>query len=156
MGEYVQQERMLNGRSLYVGGRDGDMALYFDNNGWVVTTEESIGHGACFLHVKDSAITPDRIKAPWRVDLGYFPAPSLRVRKFLGRETILELSGLPSEHFASSCMGRYTRAICSHNGKPTYKGTRLADGMAIWFSDGDWRIGSKEYIGTNAFYIFAE
>jgi hypothetical protein len=53
-------------------------------------------------------------------------------------------------------MGRYTRDACSHNSKPTYKGTRLVEGMAIWFSDGDWCIGSKEYIGTRTCYIYAE
>jgi hypothetical protein len=28
--------------------------------------------------------------------------------------------------------------------------------MAIWFSDGDWCIGSKEYIGARTCYIYAE
>jgi hypothetical protein len=157
MGEYVQQERSMNGRSLYLGGRDGDMALYFDNKDWVVTPEKGICGGyRPFLHVNDSAITPDLINAPWKVDQGRHPAPSLRVRKLGGRESVLEVSGLPSEHDAASCMGRYTRAACRHNGKPTYKGTRLADGMAIWFFDGDWCIGSKEYIGTDVCCIFAE
>jgi hypothetical protein len=156
MGEYVQQERSLNGRSLYVGGRDENMALYFDNTDWVVTPEKGIGSGGRFMLVKDSAITPDRIKATWGVDQGHQAAPSVRVRKLGGRESVLEVSGLPSEHGAASCMGRYTRAACSHNGKPTYKGTRLAEGRAIWFSDGDWCIGSKKNIGTDGCNIFAE
>jgi hypothetical protein len=156
MGEYIKQQRMLNGRSVYVGGHDGDMALYFDNNGWLVTYEDTIGAGGFFMYVDDPAIIPDRIKAPWKVDQGKQPAASLRVCKFLGRETILEISGLPSEHCASSCVGRYTRETCSHNEKPTYKGTRLADGMAIWFSDGLWCVGRKKNIGTLVCSISAD
>jgi hypothetical protein len=154
MGEYIKQERKLNGRSVYVGGRDGDMALYFDNNSWLVTTEEDIDDGRFyFIYANDCAIAPDRIKTPWMVNQGRQPAPSLRVRKFGGRETILEVSGLSSEHYASSCVGRYTRKICSHNEKPTYKGSRQADGMAIWFCEGVWRVGSKEDIGTRICFI---
>jgi hypothetical protein len=100
------------------------------------------------MYVNDPAITPDRIKAPWKLDQGKQPAPTLRVRKFLGRETILELSGLPSGHYASSCVGRYTRETCNHNEYPTYKGTRLADGKAIWFCEDSWLVGNKEDIGT--------
>jgi hypothetical protein len=133
MGEYVKQQRMMNGRSVYVGGRDGDMALYFDNSCWVVNYEEDNDDGGFFMSADDHALAPDRIKAPWSVNQGHCAAPSLRVRKFLGRETILEISGLPSEHYASFCVGRYTRETCSQNEKPTYKGTRRADGMAIWF-----------------------
>jgi hypothetical protein len=148
MGEYVKQQSMLSGRSLYVGGRDGDMALYFQNNSWVVKYEDTIGVGASFLSADDRAIAPERITAPWSVGQGYHPAPSLRVRKFLGRETILEISGLPSGHYASSCVGRYTRETCKHNEKSTYKGTRQADGKAIWFCEDSWHVGSKEDIGT--------
>jgi hypothetical protein len=154
MGEYTTKDRKLNGRSLYVGGRDGDMALYFDNTDWVVTYEDTIGAAAAFfMYVDDCAITPDRIKTPWMVNQGKQPAPSLRVRKFRGRETILEVSGLPSNHYASSCVGRYTREICSHNEKPTYKGSRLADEKAIWFYEGCWRVGRKEDIGTLICFI---
>jgi hypothetical protein len=154
MGEYVKQESMLNSRSVYVGGRDGDMALYFDSSSWIVTTEEDIDDGGFmadgwFLSADDHALAPDRIKAPWSVDQGYCPAPSFRVRKYLGRETILEISGLPSDHDSSSFVGRYTRETCSYNEKPTYKGTRLADGMAIWFCEDSWHVGSKEDIGTH-------
>jgi hypothetical protein len=157
MGEYVKQEHMFNGRSVYVGGRDGDMALYFDNRGWVVTYEEDIDDDGSFLmYVDDPASTPDRIKAPWVVSLGHQSDPSLRVRKFGGRETILELSGLPSGQLAASCMGRYTRDTCGCNDKPTYKGSRLADGMAIWFSEGNWRVGPEEEIGTVGCYISVE
>jgi hypothetical protein len=153
MGEYIKQERKLSGRSVYVGGRDGDMALYFDSC-WVVTTEEDIDDGRFyFIYVNDCAVTPDRIRTPWMVNQGKQPAPSLRVRKFGGRETILEVSGLPSEHYASSCVGRYTRETCSHTEKPTYKGSRRADGMAIWFCEGSWRVGSKEDTGTLICFI---
>jgi hypothetical protein len=157
MGDYIKQERKSNGRSTYVGGRDGNMALYFHNNSWVVAYEDSINggkiHRGFFLWNGDRAIAPNRIKAPWKVTQDKQPAPSLRVRNFGGRETILEVSGLPSEHHASSCVGRYTREICSHNENPTYKGSRLADGKAIWFCEDRWHVGSKENIGTLICYI---
>jgi hypothetical protein len=158
MGDYTKQARILNGRSVYVGGRDGDMALYFENShkGWKVTHEESIGVGGFIMCTSDSAITPDRIEASWVVSLGHQPAPYLRVRKFGGRETILELSGPPSAKLAASCMGRYTRDTCGYNDKPTYKGTRLADGKAIWFCEGNWRVGPEEEIGTEFCYISVE
>jgi hypothetical protein len=157
MGEYLHYDRTMNGRSVYVGGRDGDMALYFDNTDWVVTTEDDIGGGGCGMHVNDSAITPDGINAPWLVFQGHQPAPSVRVHKVVvGRSKLLEVSGLPSEHRAASCMGQYTRDACSHNGKLAYTGTGLAEGMAIWFSNGDWCIGPKKYLGTSTCNIFAE
>jgi hypothetical protein len=148
-----------------MGGRDGHMALFFNNNGWIVTYEDSISDdgwlsmndGGFLLYANDRALAPDRIKAPWKVTQGNKqPAPSLRVRKFRGRETILEVSGLPSEHYVSYCMGRYTREICSHNEKPTYKGSRQADGMAIWFADGYWCVGNKEHIGTLNCVIYVD
>jgi hypothetical protein len=159
MGEYTKQQRTLNGRSVYVGGRDGNMALYFDDTDygtWVVNYEEDIGALAFFMYVDDCAITPDRIKTPWIVNQGKQPAPSLRVRKFGGRETILEVSGLPSEHFASDCMGRYTRETCIRSENPTYKGSRLADGMAIWFYGGLWCVGRKENIGTGFSSVYVK
>jgi hypothetical protein len=53
-------------------------------------------------------------------------------------------------------MGRYTRDTCGCNDKPTYKGSRLADGMAIWFSEGYWRVGLEKDIGTIFCYISVE
>jgi hypothetical protein len=160
MGGYNKQERTMNGRSVYVGGRDGDMALYFDNTHWEVTTEEDIDVGGCLMHTnEDPAITPDRIKAPWKVDQGQQPALSVRVHKFRGRESILELSGLPSDHIRSHCMGRYTREVHSHNDNPAYKSTRQEDGMAIWFSHaghGCWCVGYKKNIGTDHCSISVE
>jgi hypothetical protein len=156
MGEYVKQGRTLNGRSVYMGGSDGDMVLYSNKEGWAVTTEDRSGGSGLFMHTNDSASTPDHIKATWIVSKGYQPAPSLRVCEFGGRELVLEVSGLPVEHVAASCMGQYKRDTCSYNDKPAYKGSQLADGMAIWFSNGKWRIGPKEDIATDLCFISAE
>jgi hypothetical protein len=149
MGGYVKQDCTLSGRLVYVGGRDGDMTLCFDNSktGWKVTHGDKVDGGGFAIYASDSAINPNRITAPWEI-VGKQPAPSLRVRRFGGRDTILEVSGLPSAHNASDCMGRYTQETCNHNEKPTYKGSRRADGKAIWFSEGRWCVGPKEHIGT--------
>jgi hypothetical protein len=129
------------------------MALYFDKKGWIVVREDGIGNGGFLMYATDSAITPDRIKAKWRVAKARQPAPSLRVRKLGGRESILELSGIPSKHLVSYCMGRYTREVCSHNDKPAYRGSRQAEPMGIWFCGGAWRVGLKENKGTELCFI---
>jgi hypothetical protein len=156
MGEYTESERTMNERSVYTGGRDGNMVLYFDEEGWIVVGEDGIGNGGFIMYANDSAITPDHIKAPWKVAKARQPAPSLRIRKLGGREPTLELSGIPSKHLVSYCMGRYTRQVCSHNDKPAYRGSGQADGMGIWFCEGAWRVGLKENMGTELCFVSVE
>jgi hypothetical protein len=151
MGKYTKKERTINGRSSYVGGRDGEMALYFDEIVWVVTTEDAVGDGTFFMYTKDFALTPDRIKASWMVNQSHQSAPSLRVCKYRGRESVLEVSGLPSTHHSSDHMGQYTRQPCSQHEKPIYMGSKRVDGMAIWFCKDYqlWCVGLQKHIGTH-------
>jgi hypothetical protein len=146
MGNYKQQRRTMNGRSVYIGGRDNDMALWFNGEGvWVMDVQEEIGVNVFTMYVHDSAVTPDRITAPWMVDQGKQPSPSVRVRKFKHRETILELSGLPREHCAAECIGRYIRQARTHDGRYTYKGGHGGE-KAIWFVKdvGAWCVGDEK------------
>jgi hypothetical protein len=50
MGEYVKQQSMLSGRSLYVG-----KAIWFCEDKWCVGSKENIGTTVCFICVDDSA-----------------------------------------------------------------------------------------------------
>jgi hypothetical protein len=127
MGEYTKTERTLHGRSVYMGGYDDDMALWFDTNGgWRVDSKADVdvaldsvtlatntANVGCTRQLAmvalDSAVTPDRITGRWMVDIGKQPDPSVRVCKFKSRDTTLVLTGLSAQHFAADCMGRYTR-----------------------------------------------
>jgi hypothetical protein len=157
MGEYTKTERVLHDRSVYVGGRDVDMALSFDGKGhWIVGSKAYVGGGGFVMSARDSAVTPDRIVFPWLVDQGKQPDPSVRVRKFKSRDTTLVLTGLSAQHAAAGCMGRYTRQARTHDKKPTYKGGRDKD-MSIWFwEEGNcWCLGGEKEIGTNSGFMYA-
>jgi hypothetical protein len=159
MGEYTKTERSLHDRSVYVGGRDDNMALWFDGiDGWVVSS--NVGGEGFTMIVKDSAATPDRITSPWLVDLGKKPDPSVRFRKYKSRETTcgtsyhgtfnnLVITGLSAQHVAADCMGRYTRQARTYGKKPLYKGGRNKN-MSIWFEEEGncWCVGSEEEIGS--------
>jgi hypothetical protein len=157
MGEYTKTERVLHDRSVYVGGRDGDMALWFDGKGhWMVGIKAEVGGGGFAIIVRDSAVTPDRIVSPWLIDVDKQPNPSVRVRKFKSRDTTLVLTGQSAQHIAAGCMGRYTRQARTHDKKPTYKGGRDKN-MAIWFVEewNYWLVGLEEEIGTSFCSMFA-
>jgi hypothetical protein len=177
MGEYTKTEHVLHGRSVYMGGYDDDTALWFDpNGGWRVDSKADVGGthditvldsvtfttnmanvgGELAMVALDSAVTPDRITAPWMVDLGKKPDPSVRVRKFKSRDTNLVLTGLSAQHVAADCMGRYTRQARTHGKKPTYKGGHDKN-SAIWFDEkvGSWCVGIEEEIGTNSCSMYA-
>jgi hypothetical protein len=157
MGEYTKTDRVLHGRSVYVGGRDGDMALSFDGKGhWMVSSKAGVGGGGFVMSARDSAATPDRIVSPWLIGAGKHPDSSVRVRKFKNRETTLILTGLSAQHVVADCMGRYTRQARTHDKKPTYKGGRDKN-MVIWFVEEEsvWCVGSEKHIGTGFCSMYA-
>jgi hypothetical protein len=157
MGEYTKTERILHGRSVYMGGCRDNMALWFDGSGgWVVNRKAGVGGQGFAMVVKDSAVTPDRITSLWFIDVDKQPDPSVRVRKFKSRDTTLVITGLSAQHIAAHCMGLYTRQALTHDKKPTYKG-RCDKNMTIWFhEEGNcWCVGSEEAIGTFSCSMFA-
>jgi hypothetical protein len=79
MGEYTKTECVLHDRSVYFGGRDGDLALSFNGKGhWAVRIKADVGGEGFAIIVRDSAATPDRIVSPWLIDVDKQPDPSVR------------------------------------------------------------------------------
>jgi hypothetical protein len=158
MGEYTKTERTLHGRSVYMGGYDDNMALWFDDRGcWMVDSEANVGGRGFVMITVDSAVSPDRITSSWLlIDVRPQPDHSVQVRKFKNRETTLVLTGLSAQHVAARCMGRYTRQARTPGYLPTYKGGRDKN-MAIWFEEEGncWCVGSEEGIGSTSCAMYA-
>jgi hypothetical protein len=160
MGEYVLQGRTLNSKSVYVGGIDENMALWFDDSddSWTVSLKEHINGTGWRMLVSDPADHPEHIDAPWMLHQEGSQPTSVRVSIF--RESILKLSGVCDQPWMAEsfegCMGRYTRQARTHQGRPTFQGGMLGD-MAIWFmeSTGTWHVSEEDDLGTHCSYLHA-
>jgi hypothetical protein len=159
MGNYTEQERTMNGRSVYVGGRDDDTAVWFDANNsiWIVCPEEEVGGTGFSMCVQDSAAAPELIEAPWLVSVGKQPTPSVQFSEFKKQDDIMKLAGLSPRHRMACCMGYFTKQARTHDSKPTYKGGQ--DGKwTVWFvkETGAWCVGNEEQIGTVICSMYAK
>jgi hypothetical protein len=78
-GKYRQQGRMIGGRPTFKGGQDSECILWYDEHEgkWCGSHERLVGTtGLCILEAKDTALTPDKVKATWQVFSGFEPSPS--------------------------------------------------------------------------------
>jgi hypothetical protein len=76
-GKYRQQGRMIGGRPTFKGGQYGYSTLWYDahHGKWRGSHEKFVGKGMCTLEAKDTALTPDKVKATWQVFSGFEPSP---------------------------------------------------------------------------------
>jgi hypothetical protein len=76
-GKYRQQGRMVGGRPTFKGGQDSKRILWYDEHEgkWCGCHETTVGEGLCCLEAKDTALTPDKVKATWQVLSGFKPSP---------------------------------------------------------------------------------
>jgi hypothetical protein len=73
-GKYRQQGRMVGGRPTFKGEV---YTLWYDEHEgkWCGSHERFIGKGMWILEAKDTALTPDKVKATWQVFSGFEPSP---------------------------------------------------------------------------------
>jgi hypothetical protein len=77
-GKYRQQGRMIGGRPTFKGGQDSECILWYDEHEgkWCGCPEQNVGTtGLCTFEAKDTALTPDKVKASWQVFSGFEPSP---------------------------------------------------------------------------------
>jgi hypothetical protein len=178
MGAYTMQGRKVGGRPTYKGGRDDDCWVwyYVDEGKWYIGDASGVGTAAGYMHVEDSAATPDAVQEAWEVLEGYKRNKGVTVTQIAGiysstllprnRTTDLgcclaggsgiRISGLPSSHGDAFILGDYTKQPGTEGGRPTYKGGATGDQWVWYYADeGDWWVGSASNIGTDAGNMFA-
>jgi hypothetical protein len=76
-GKYRQQGRMIGGRPTFKGGQTSQRTLWYDEHEgkWCGCHERFVGKGMCIFEAKDTALTPDKVKATWQVSSGFEPSP---------------------------------------------------------------------------------
>jgi hypothetical protein len=79
-GKFRQQGRMIGGRPTFKGGQDSKCILWYNEHEgkWCGSSEESVcvvSSIRCIFEAKDTALTPDKVKATWQVFSGFEPSP---------------------------------------------------------------------------------
>jgi hypothetical protein len=177
MGAYAMQRRMVGGRPTYKGGRNDDKWVYYsaDKGRWYISNANGVGTGGGFMHVKDSAATPDAVQGTWEVFEGYKRNSSVTVTQIAGSITLLprnrttdlgccfaggsgiRISGLPSNHCSAYVLGDYTKQPGTEGGWPMYKGGARGK-QVVWYNAVRemWRVGAASNVGVNAGSMYAK
>jgi hypothetical protein len=158
-GVYTKQQRKMNSRVVYEGGRNGKQGMWYHQlGGWVLGRAEDIGTGMCHVNT-DHAATPDAIIKPWKLAL-MVPCSSVRVTKSKKKHTkVIEVKGVPkcgdSEMSKEMSLRGYEELALMNGkyrqssmvgGRLTFKGGQ--DGRCeLWFDEScsKWR-GSRPNI----------
>ena len=162
LGVYSSSPRMLQGRSVWVKRGDPEKLLWFTEHGyWHFGHTHDISSGAGMIATKDSAATPDAVRAQWHTVTGnpqarFEPAVMLHcISAPLPNQLWLSGHGpkLSMAPWLTSWTGAYYQLTDAElvNGWPSYGRSHdclepRCDEQALWFalaSDGTphWMIG---------------
>jgi hypothetical protein len=80
-GKYRQQKKLVDGRPTFKGGQDSMHAVWYsaDTGSWRVGPASHVATSVYFLHAKDTATSPNTVKATWYVAFDNWQ-PSLYLR----------------------------------------------------------------------------
>jgi hypothetical protein len=149
-GVYTKQLRQEGGMAVYGGGRDGEQAIWQDQNGWwCVGKTVHIGTESCHMYVKNdpAAVTPDAVQELWEVSFKK-PCSGVRVTKSKKKHTkVIEVKGVPTDYdTVASFNGKFRQQGRMIGGRPTFKGGQYT----LWYDEheGKWRGSCEHFVGT--------